>query len=226
MTEEENKEEKAEKAKGTDYTAPKRGRNKGDDAPDKAIEKVVKGAVVVKKPGIGSKLKSIFVATDIRGVMNYVTYEIIIPATRNLIADTAKSAVDRMFYGESRFPRPPGGRGQGIISRYSYNAPVQREREGYRDPRTAPPGPSAGPRRSDMIEFYLASKQEADEVLATMYDVLNVHESVLMSELKTMLDLDSTYTDQLWGWTDLRGSVVRQDRVGWTIDLPKPEPIQ
>jgi hypothetical protein len=77
-----------------------------------------------------------------------------------------------------------------------------------------------------MIEFYLASKQEADEVLATMYDVLNVHESVLMSELKTMLDLDSTYTDQLWGWTDLRGSVVRQDRVGWTIDLPKPEPIQ
>jgi hypothetical protein len=212
-----------EKAKTTDYNkSSKKGELKAP--PEKHIEKVVTSEVVVQKKTIGSKVKDIFVAADFKSVMNYVMYDVLIPAARNMIVDSATKGVERMFFGESRFRRPPGPLSRGSMSRYTYQTPVTREREGYRDPRTNPPMGNSFP-RTGRPDFFLQSRQEADSVLDAMYDTLNVYEVVSVGDLNTLVGLPAAHTDEKWGWTDLRGVEVRQERAGWVIDLPKAEPI-
>jgi len=74
-------------------------------------------------------------------------------------------------------------------------------------------------------ELILPDKAEADLVLERMADILNEYEVVTVTDLNEMLDRESSYVDNKWGWTDLRGARVEQIREGWIINFPPIEPI-
>jgi len=211
---------------GVDYTNPKQRNQhpKKVDGAEKKVEKVIQGDVVVHKRGIGQKFKDLFVAADFRTVLRYVGYDVLIPAARDMIVDSAVKGVERMMYGESsRFRR---GVHNTTGSRITYSTPPNRgDRVEYgRDPRTSPPDRSKFP-RPNRPDFLVQSKQEAETILDELYNLLNVWDVVSVADLKALAGFPSVHTDQKWGWTSLSGSDVRQMRDGWFVDLPPAEPI-
>lgn len=204
-----------------DYAAPNQKKKLTEAPAKKEIKKVVTTEVVVKKKGLGKKIKETFIAMDIGSVFSFVTREVFIPAARNMIVDGAARGVDRMVYGERGVSRPHGYTGRGATS-YGGNPLITN----YRHPSTRPPirnGPPA-PRRGGN-DFILESKEEAEMVLQTMYDLLEMYEHVTVGELHELLGLPSTFTDEKWGWTHLSHSHVQPIREGYMIVLPPMEAL-
>lgn len=189
-------------------------------APDKVVEKVVVGEVIVKKKSLGQKIKDTFIEMDIRSVTRYVISEVLIPAARNMIVDASTKGVERMMYGDKGHQR----RGYAGGSRFTYNSPVQRT--DYRSPLTRPPSQLGSPHpRAGRNDFILASRDEAATVLERMNDILEMYDVVSVADLNDLVGFPTSYVDQKWGWTFLGDTHIRQIREGFMIDLPPAEPI-
>lgn len=208
----------------------KKSKEPQGEKPKKEIEKVVlTGEVVVKKKGIGAKFREVFIEADFRSVVQYIMYDVLIPAAKNTITDIATKGVERMMYGESAIRR----RNYGSGSRFTYNTPIDRgyADRGYRDA----PGPPRGrtptvrdprPQRHSQDTYILTTREDAALVLERMNDVLDQIEIVTIEDLNDLIGLQSTYMDNRWGWINLRDAQIRQVREGWVLDLPAAEPIQ
>jgi hypothetical protein len=64
--------------------------------------------------------------------------------------------------------------------------------------------------RHDFQDLVIPSRQEAEEVLDRMYDLLS-HDGDVSSRLICMSSLafEPEHTDWKWGWTNLRGAKAR-----------------
>lgn len=190
----------------------------------KKIEKVVTSEVVRRKKSFGTKLREMFVGADADTVKEYVVQDVLVPALKDMISDASSGALDRILYGDSSrynrrrrndFDRPHG--------HVAYNRMGPSDRRGRSDEHRR-----NSPRRksSNVIdEVILATRAEAQEVLDRMYDLLQRYEAVSVSDLNELLGLSGQYTDDKWGWLDLRGSDIRRLREGYLLTLPDPEPL-
>ena len=223
MSEDEKETAKEEKEKkGTDYTAPKKkGKNKDVPELDKIEKLDIVGEVRVKKPGLGEKIKTLFIAADFKTVMHYVGYDVLLPAARAMIVDSATKGVERLMFGETARRR---GIGMGHGSRVTYGGIVNRDRGEYRDQITRPPDPTRYP-RPERNDFIFHSREEADAVLDELYNLLSVYEIVTVGALKDLMGLPQAHTDQKFGWESLKGSDIRNVHNGWLLDLPPAQPI-
>lgn len=195
-----------------------------EEKPDKNIERVTTGEVIVKKKGIGAKFKDVFVMADFKSVAAYVVVDVLLPAAKNMIVDGASKGVERMMYGSaSTRQRPYGPSGP----RVTYNQPVNRS---YRDviSRSAAPRPEPGPRNQRNVrdDFILSSREEAELVLERMNDILEQYEIVSVADFNELVGYPAVHTDNKWGWSFLGDVQIRQLREGYLIDLPPAEPIQ
>jgi len=68
----------------------------------------------------------------------------------------------------------------------------------------------------------LPSREDAEEVLQQMYDILDQYNVVTVSEFLELVGLPDEYTDRNYGWTSSREFQVRRVRDGYVIDLPEP----
>jgi hypothetical protein len=183
---------------------------------EKKVEKVVVGTVVVKKKSLGQKIKDVFIAVDVPSVTRYVVSEVLIPAARGMIFDASTKGVERMLYGD-RAPR----RGPGPSRSSNAGSPLYTN---YRSAATRPPLPSrqVRPGRGD---FLLETREEAETVIQSMLDIIEMYEQASVADLHELLGLPSTHTDQKWGWINLMHARVQPIREGYLLDLPQPEPI-
>ena len=201
----------------TDYQG--NSKKSKEAAPEKKLEKVVTGPVIVQKRTLGQKIKDTFIEADVKTVTRNVLADVIFPAFKNLVVDAGTEAIRRMVFGERAARVGRYGMGPKVTM---YNDPINRN---YRDPRTSPPGPAAGSRRRNRNEFILSSKDEANRVLEQMSNVVDVYQAVSVADLNELVGVPSNYTDQKWGWPDLRGVDVIQVHGGYLIDLPDPQAI-
>lgn len=49
---------------------------------------------------------------------------------------------------------------------------------------------------------------------------------VTVGDLYSLADIFKTYTDENWGWRDLRSARVIRAHSGYILDLPKPEDVR
>lgn len=201
----------------TDYQGNSKKAKEESQEPDKKIEKVVTGEVIVQKKSLGRKFKDLFINADFGGAVRHVAAEVMLPAARNMIVDASTKTIERVIYGESAAHRRRNGPGP----TYSYNTPISRNYR-PRDPRAVTPARSSRQSRED---FILGHKEEADLVLERMHDILDNYEVVTVADMNELVGWRSNHVDNKWGWVDLRGSDVRQVRDGYLIDLPPAQPV-
>jgi len=77
----------------------------------------------------------------------------------------------------------------------------------------------------DFDEIILATRVEGEEVIERLFDLVSRYEAATVADLYELVGVSGNYTDDKWGWTDVRGSGVTRVRNGYLLDLPKPEPI-
>jgi hypothetical protein len=187
-----------------------------EDAPP--AKKMVEGKVVTRKVPWYKRFAHSLIADDASSIGDYLVVDILVPAVRNLIADTIKGGTDRVIYGHSR------GRARGSMigergslrTRYDQISEGEPRRMLSREARAT----------HNFNDIVLADREEAVEVVEALIDRVHRFKTAAVSDLYDFVGETGSYADRNWGWTDLRDADVRQVRGGWLLDLPKPEPLR
>lgn len=181
----------------------------------KDVQKVVKGKAHIKKKSATQSAIDNFIAEDLTNIKTYLVSDVIIPTIKNTIWDAFTNTLDMiLFKGEGRSRRNGSSRAPYI----SYNKVSDRGRDNRS---------SNEPRRNrynfDSIGF--DSKSDAEEVLRQMDALLDEYKLVTVADLYDLVGETGEYTDQKYGWTNLRNAHTVRVRDGYVLDLPKPLPI-
>lgn len=177
---------------------------------EKKVERVVKGQVKSKKK---NKFADTFISEDAASVKEYIIFDVLIPAAKNAISDMVTTGIQMMLYGEVR----GGSKSKGSKVSYSKYYDDRRERDYDRRSRT----------RSgyDYDEIILESRAEAEEVLNSMDDLLERYGLVSVADLYDLVGVTGNYTDNKYGWTNLRHASVQRLRDGYLLKLPRAIPL-
>lgn len=196
------------------------------ETPERAkIEKVVEGEVVFRKKSLGKRLRDAFIAEDGVSVRDYVLEDILIPAVKDLFYDLGVGSLERTLYRDGRsIGRRVGGR-PGSPGGFRYDLAARSAVGRREDPR---PQMSRRARAAhDFGEIILPSRADAEAVLTGLFDILDQFDEVKVSDLYELAGYSSNYTDDRYGWTDLRGSGVRRTRQGgYLLELPRTEVLE
>lgn len=178
----------------------------------KKMDKVIKGPVKTKKKNDIQKLADVFISEDVENVKSYILMDVLVPAMKKAISDIVTNGVDMILYGEA-------GRGKrgSSASKISYRSYYDRERDRH---------PSRNRAVYDYDDIILDSKGEAEEVLSKMDEVIDTYGVASVGDLYDLVGIDGNYTDNKYGWTDIRSArSVRVKDGGYMLKLPKPLPI-
>lgn len=180
------------------------------------LERVTTSAPVERKK---SRFAEAFTGDDMRTVGGYILFEVFFPAAKNMLSDAVSQGVERMLFGEGR------GRPSSISSRSSSYIPYNRT-SGTAVRRDEPRAISRHAHTNhDFREVILADRAEAEEVLDKLQALVDQYDVAVVSDLYELVGITGDFTDNKWGWTDLRSAKIRHIREGYWVDLPKTEPI-
>ena len=120
-----------------------------------------------------------------------------------------------ILYGEARGK----DRRRDSGSRVSYTKYYERDRDREYDRNRS--------RRSvyDYDDIILDTRREAEDVLNRMDDLIDAYGMVSVADLYDLVGVSGNYTDNKYGWTNLRNAEVRRTRDGYLIKLPKALPF-
>lgn len=179
----------------------------------KKIEPIAKGKA--KKKSEVKKFADVFIAEDVSSVKDYIVNDVLIPAAKKAISDIITNGIDMILYGETK----GRDRRSSSSSRVSYTKYYERDRDrDYDRNRT---------RRSvyDYDDIILDTRGEAEDVLNRMDDLIDTYGMVSVADLYDLVGIQGNYTDNKYGWTNLRNAEVRRTRDGYLIKLPKALPF-
>jgi hypothetical protein len=198
----------------------------------KKIEKVTQGSIERRKKPLSKRFADIFVGGDARSVWNYIAFDIMVPAAKDMLSDAVSSGIDQMLFGgDQRWGSQRGRRGSrgqsGPLGTMSYggrNGPINYQSATSRGP-VGPQMSSRGRASHNFDEIVLESRADAEEVIDNMFNLLSKYEQVSVAEMYELVGATSHFTDNKWGWTSLQGSGVSRVRGGYLLNLPRPEPL-
>lgn len=191
---------------------------KEKDYEKRQLKKVVKGKVKVKKKSEARKFADTFISEDIQNIKSYVIGEVLIPAAKKALSDIVTNGIDMLLYGEAGVSK----RRSSNSSRVSYSRYYEDERRDRRD-RERYSSRSRSGYNFDDISF--ETRGEAESVLFAMEEEIDNYGIVSVSDLYELVGITGNYTDNKYGWTDLRTAVVTRRRDGYVIKLPRALPI-
>lgn len=208
---------------------PGNSRNKPSEPAEKPkkVERIVSGEVSRRKPTLGKRLKEMFVGGDAQSVGSYVFGDILIPAVKDTIADMISQGIERMLFGEARSSsRRTGSRPSTSPGYVSYNrfssGPAWKKDDRREESR---PMSSRARASHDFQDILLEKRVEAEAVLDNLFNLVQMYEQATVADLYDLVGISPSFTDERWGWTDLRGSGVTRTRDGYLLALPRPEPL-
>ena len=180
---------------------------------EKKVEKVVHGAVKTRKKSGLEKAKGLFISDDAANLKSYVLMDVLIPAFKKAISDIVTNGIEMILYGEtgrSRRNSPAGS----VSYRNFYDR---------RDDRRQLNSPvKAGYSVDDVV---LETRGEAEDVLARMDELIEMYGVVSVADLYDLIGVTGNYTDNKYGWTNIRNAEPIRVRDGYLLKLPKPLPI-
>lgn len=182
---------------------------------DKKIEKVVTGKVITRKKSKVSRFLGEFISEDARSVKSYVLGEVLIPAIKKAISDIVTDGIDIILYGESR-----GNHKRSTADRVSYRNYYDTNRRTSMNERQAL---AAGSYSYD--DIILNTRGEAEDVLARMDELMETYGLVRVADLYDLVGITGNYTDNKYGWTNIRNAEVIRVRDGYMIKMPRAVPI-
>lgn len=183
---------------------------------EKKVEKVVTGVVKTKKKSKINNFMGNIISEDAKSVKTYVFGEVLIPAIKKAISDIVTDGIDIILYGESR-----GRNKRSTADRVSY-------RNYYDDRGTRP---RMNERQAIMAGSYsyddiiLSSRGEAEDVLARMDELMDTYGLVRVADLYDLVGITGNYTDNKYGWTNIRNADIIRVRDGYMIKMPRAVPI-
>lgn len=170
-------------------------------------EKIIKGSAKVKKKSELRKIADAFIQEDAHTVKNYIFDKVLIPAIKKTFSDIVTNSLDMFLWGKGSDRRTRGSSERISYRRY-FDEPRLRDSERRQ-------------RSYNYDEIVLDSRDEAEEVLERMYELLRRYKMVSVADFYDLVGITGKTTDNHYGWTDLRTAEVVGDRDGYLIKLPR-----
>lgn len=197
--------------------------NKEKRTRESRVDKVIEGTVVRRKTPLGTRFRNAFLGgEDIQSVAGYVFHDVLLPAAKDMFVDAMNLGTERMVFGEARSSSGRSRHSRGRSEKEDYGRYSKETR------RDEPRGMTRKARANhDFDELIIPSRPEADVIIDKMYAILEKYEVVTVGDFYEMCGEPADWTDDDWGWTDLRGtSSTRLNGGGYLINLPRPEPLE
>ena len=188
-----------------------------EEKTDNKVGKVVSGTSTKKKRSLFKRFADIFLTEDVGDVKTYILYDVLIPAVKENIADMINGAVGMLFFGEAnRRSRRQGNPQNGTRINYGgYFADGSKKEKmpSYNRSRIA----------HNFDEVVFETRGDAELVLDGMLELLNSeYRQVTVADFYDLAGISSEWTDNKYGWTDLRSArVVGSPSRGYSIELPR-----
>jgi hypothetical protein len=195
---------------------------KPSEKPDKPkLESVVTGEAVERKRPLGKRIIDAFKGDDAQSVGNYILFDVMIPSAKALAVDMIKEGAERAFFGATgKSITIRGNGGPTPYNRmYSGKATSSAREDGRREIS------STARRTHNFKEIVFPSRGEADIVLERLRDTIAEYEIASLVDLYDLSGITGDFTDEKFGWTDLRSASVRRVSQGYILDLPPTENI-
>jgi len=195
-----------------------------EEKPEKEVKAIVTdGGAATRKKSLGRKVREAFRGEDAQSVGQHIMMEVLVPAAKDAIVDAVIQGVQRMVFGDSG--RRYTGRNQGTtyksysnISRMSSPGRAF-EAEGSR---------TISQRARSQHQFeevIIDDRGEAERVLDELQNLIEAYDFASVKDFYTLVNITGSYTDDKFGWTDLRGSRVERVRGGgYMLNLPPTIP--
>jgi hypothetical protein len=175
---------------------------------EKKVEKVVSGNVKQRKKSGLARAGSIFMPGDVDSVKSYILMDVLVPSIKRAISDIICNGIN-MLLGEPNRSKSGSPAAKVNYRQYfrdrddpDYNRPRAQAQYGYDD-------------------IIFETRGDAEEVLYRMQELLERFDVVSVADLFDMAGISCNYTDNKYGWTDLRNAHVTRIRDGYVIDLPR-----
>lgn len=182
----------------------------------KRVEKVVHGKVKTRKNEV-RKLTDIFISEDVANVKSYILMDVIVPAVKKAVYDLVVGTLDMSLYGGrgNSGKRPTADK---VSFRTDYNGVSRRDDRTYNSNRTA-----SGYTYDDII---LETRGEAEAVLMRMDEIMEEYPFVRVADLYDLVGITGNYTDNNYGWTNIRNAEIVRVRDGYKIKMPRALPLR
>ena len=178
--------------------------------PVKKVVKPIAKATTKKK----NKLAETFISEDASNIKSYILMDVLVPAIKKAVIDIVTDGISMLFYGDTSHENR---RSSTSASYISYNRYSDRDR---RDDRT-----SYGRSRYSYDDIILQSRGEAEEVLDRMSEMIDTYGIVSVADMYDLVGIATNYTDNKYGWTNLRNAEPIRVSNGYMLKLPKAGPI-
>lgn len=179
----------------------------------KRVEKVIHGKVKVRPKSGLHKLTDVFISEDAANVKSYIVMDVLVPAVKKAISDIVRDGIDMILYGESK------GRNSSSSSYVSYRDYSRRDEDRFRDR-------DRDRRGYNHDDIVLESRGEAEEVITRMDELIETYGVVSVADLYDLVGKTCEYTDNKYGWTNVRNAEPIRVRDGWMLRLPKALPLK
>lgn len=179
----------------------------------KKVEKVINGSVKTKKKTLGQKVAEAFIPEDVTNVGDYLLQDIFVPSAKKLFEELVTSGISILLYGDAG----RGKRGNTKASRVNYNS--------IRDGANHNSSPVHTRSRYEYDDVVLDSRGDAEDVLDRMCELVSAYGMASIADLYDLVGITGNYTDNKYGWTDLRNAYVERVRDGYLIKMPRVVPL-
>lgn len=189
-----------------------KNKEKETEVKKEKLEKIVTGKVKAKKK---NTFLSLFLSEDVTDVKSYIINEVLIPTTKRAISDIVTNGIDMLLGFDTTKKR-----GKTNASRVSYRDYYDRDDRGRDNDRSR--ARTTGYSYDDII---LESIREAEMVLDKLDEILEIYGLVSVADLYDIVGVTGNYTDNKYGWTDLRSATYSRVRDGYILKMPRAIPL-
>ena len=177
------------------------------------LEKVIKGTAKTKKNEM-RKLRDVFISEDVKSVKSYILMDVLVPAIKDAIEDIVTNGIRMVLRGET------SARKSSSASKISYNRIYDNKRDNDRFARDSSPSI-----RYSYDDIVLESRGEAEDVITRMEEIIEEYGFVRVADLYDLVGITGDYTDNKYGWTNIRSAEPVRVRNGYMLRLPRALPI-
>lgn len=176
---------------------------------EKKLTKVANGKL--RKKSEFQKIAETFVAEDLNKVKNAVLMDVIVPAVKKVISDIVTNGIDMLLYGEVKHNKTT------TTSKIGYNSMYNSQNQSN----------ATRVSRSSYIynDIIFGTRGEAEEVINQMTEIIGTYGVVSVADLCEIANVTGEFTDNKYGWSDLRDAYVERNKDGYMIKLPRALPI-
>lgn len=178
----------------------------------KEIEKVIKGVAKVRKKSPMRKFMDTFITGDIESVKEYALNDVIVPFVKKALYDIITGCADIFIYqgkGHKKHTTKAGN-----ISYQSFYNGGDR----FGGSSSSAPKTTSGYSPDDIV---VSTYSDAEDVLNRMNEIIENYGMVSVADLYDLVGIPDEYTDQKYGWKNLRNAEPVRVNDGYLLKLPK-----